>query len=139
MNSESQSTMQSRLCISLHPEIFSGQEMNVSVDCSDGVNRGMTICDTRSWSDAPKNALVLTDADSEKFETYLMEAILSHDKKWNKSLSLFLLITESCFTAYQDLPDPVKTVQRDFRNRSQQAASALQDSVNERSPVRFHN
>ena len=65
----------------LHPEIFSGQEMNVSVDCSEGVNRGMTICDTRSWSDAPKNALVLTDADSEKFETYLMEAILSHDKK----------------------------------------------------------
>ena len=65
----------------LHPEMFSGQEMNVSVDCSEGVNRGMTICDTRSWSDAPKNALVLTDADSEKFETYLMEAILSHDKK----------------------------------------------------------
>ena len=65
----------------IHPEIFTAQEMNVCVDCSEGQNRGMTICDTRSWSDAPKNALVLTDADSEKFESYLMEAILSHDRK----------------------------------------------------------
>lgn len=65
----------------LHPEIFSGQEMNVRVDCSEGINRGMTICDTRSWSDAPKNALVLTDADSDKFSGYLMEAILSHDRR----------------------------------------------------------
>ncbi|MDY3248732.1 MAG: nucleoside hydrolase [Candidatus Choladocola sp.] len=61
----------------LHPELFSGREMAVTVDCSEGLNRGMTVCDGRSWSDAKKNALVLLHADSEKFEKYLLQIIRS--------------------------------------------------------------
>lgn len=59
----------------LHPELFSGREMAVTVDCSEGINRGMTICDAREWSDAKKNAFVLLDADGKKFTEYLQEAI----------------------------------------------------------------
>ena len=62
----------------LHPEIFSGREMHVQIDCSEGLNRGMTVCDTRVWSDAKPNALVLLQADSDKFEEYLLEAIHSY-------------------------------------------------------------
>lgn len=60
----------------LHPEIFTGRRMHVEIDCSEGLNRGMTVCDSRIWSDAPKNALVLLDADGEKFTQYLTEAIV---------------------------------------------------------------
>ena len=31
----------------LHPELFSGRKMQVEIDCSEGLNRGMTVCDMR--------------------------------------------------------------------------------------------
>lgn len=67
----------------LHPEIFSGKHMAVHIDCSEGLNRGMTVCDARSWSAAEKNAYVLLDADSDQFAAYLMDALLSYDSDNN--------------------------------------------------------
>lgn len=66
----------------LHPEIYKAVKMPVKVDCSEGLNRGATICDARAWAydtDQVKTT-VLMDADSEKFSEYLLEALLSLDK-----------------------------------------------------------
>lgn len=66
----------------LHPEIFKAVKMPVKVDCSEGTNRGMTICDTRTWAyDHEPVTTVLMDADGEKFREYLLEAIYALDKR----------------------------------------------------------
>lgn len=60
----------------LHPEIFRGERMPVSVDCSDGITRGMTICDARpTRPEGEYHTLVLLDADEKKFLEYLVEAV----------------------------------------------------------------
>ena len=60
----------------LHPEIFRGERMPVSVDCSDGITRGMTICDARpTRPEGEYHTLVLLDADEKKFMEYLVEAV----------------------------------------------------------------
>lgn len=65
----------------LHPEIYKGVRMPVTVDCSEGLNRGATICDTRVWTyENEPTTTVLMDADNEKFRVYLLEAILKLDK-----------------------------------------------------------
>lgn len=66
----------------LHPEIFKGVKMPVSVDCSDGPMRGNTLCDMRGK--VPEEGLpvtVLMDADGEKFQEYLLDAVHVLDKK----------------------------------------------------------
>ena len=37
----------------LHPELFSGRKMQVEIDCSEGLNRGMTVCDMRRQRHKP--------------------------------------------------------------------------------------
>lgn len=60
----------------LHPEIFRTEKMAVTVDCSDGPCLGMTVCDMRGkCSPEELTTVVLTDADGELFEKYLVEAI----------------------------------------------------------------
>ena len=64
----------------LHPEIFKGVKMPVTVDCSDGIMRGNTLCDMRGF--VPEEGLqvtVLMDADGDKFQEYLLEAVRSLD------------------------------------------------------------
>lgn len=69
----------------LHPEIFQTRKMPVSVDCSEGMNRGMTVCDTRKWSyQEEPTTTVLLDADSEKFQEYLVEAVYELDRRLAK-------------------------------------------------------
>lgn len=67
----------------LHPELFKGERMPVTVECSGGVNRGMTICDRRWWlydkEDCP--VCVLLDADELKFQEYMIEAIYEMDER----------------------------------------------------------
>lgn len=66
----------------LHPEIYEGRKMTVKVDCSEGLNRGMTVCDTRKkMQDMPSATTVLTDADGKKFQEYLLEAVRRMDEK----------------------------------------------------------
>lgn len=66
----------------LHPEIFKAVKMPVQVDCSEGLNRGMTVCDTRSGSyETETTTTVLMDADGERFKTYLLEAVYALDAK----------------------------------------------------------
>lgn len=61
----------------IHPEIFTPKKTILDVDCSEGVSRGSTICDFRWWKyeEEEMNALVLMDADSSKFQEYLITAL----------------------------------------------------------------
>ncbi|MDY4693261.1 MAG: nucleoside hydrolase [Blautia sp.] len=61
----------------IHPEYFKFTETILDVDCSDGVSRGRTICDFRWWNfeEGQDRDLVLTDADSDKFQQCLIEAL----------------------------------------------------------------
>ncbi len=66
----------------MHPEIYNGVKMPVSVDCSDGPMRGNTLCDMRGT--VPEEGLtvtVLMDADGSKFQEYLLEAVRMLDAK----------------------------------------------------------
>ena len=64
----------------LHPEIFKGVKMPVTVDCSDGIMRGNTLCDMRGFvSEEGLQVTVLMDADGDKFQEYLLEAVRSLD------------------------------------------------------------
>lgn len=66
----------------LHPEIFEGIKMPVSVDCSDGPMRGNTLCDMRGTDTGEHlTTTVLMDADGEKFQDYLLDAIHALDKR----------------------------------------------------------
>lgn len=60
-----------------HPEIFKAERAILDVDCSEGVSRGKTICDFRWWGydSEDVNSFVLMNADSEKFQEYLITAI----------------------------------------------------------------
>jgi len=51
----------------LEPTIFSGREMAVEVDIVDGPNLGRTVADWYGVTDAPANALVITEGDSDRF------------------------------------------------------------------------
>lgn len=66
----------------LHPEIYKGVKMPVSVDCSNGPMRGNTLCDMRETAAGEEGkTTVLMNADSEKFQEYLLDAVHSLDKK----------------------------------------------------------
>ncbi|MDO4647963.1 MAG: nucleoside hydrolase [Eubacteriales bacterium] len=69
----------------LHPEIYESSLMPVQVDCSEGTNRGMTICDQRSWAyeEEPKTR-VLTKADGKKFREYLIQSLQDLDQRLKK-------------------------------------------------------
>lgn len=66
----------------LHPEIYKGVKMPVSVDCSDGPMRGNTLCDMRGTDTGEHlKTTVLMNADGEKFQEYLLEAIHCLDER----------------------------------------------------------
>lgn len=61
-----------------NPEIFTGRQVSVDVDCTDGINRGMTVCDLRhTASEENRNVTLLTDIESDKFQEILIEKIKS--------------------------------------------------------------
>ena len=60
----------------LHPEWFEGRKMQVEIDCSEGHNRGMTVCDHRRPPREEDKVLVLLKADVEKVQAFWMEALL---------------------------------------------------------------
>lgn len=73
----------------VHPELFKWQMMRMEVDCSQGLNRGMTVCDMRNWcydeeeyNNAPVKALI--EADAQKFQEYLIEAIYELDARFQE-------------------------------------------------------
>lgn len=61
----------------LHPEIFEGGHKILDVDCSDGASRGAVLGGFRWWENEEKetNAYVLTNADKEKFQEYLITSL----------------------------------------------------------------
>lgn len=66
----------------LHPEIYRGCRTTVRVDCSEGFNRGMTVCDLRGREPAAEPSVtVLLDADGAKFQEYLLDAVRTLDER----------------------------------------------------------
>jgi len=54
--------------------------MDVAVDCSEGLNRGNTVCDIREWIDYDESfPIVLTDIDLNKFNEILLKDIYKLD------------------------------------------------------------
>ncbi len=64
----------------LHPDWYSGKLLSVTVDCSEGINRGMTICDQRpNAPEEGKNVLVLTGQDLSNFQKTVMDVLTGFD------------------------------------------------------------
>lgn len=61
----------------LHPEIFEGGFKILDVDCSDGPSRGAVLGGFRWWKNEEEetNVYVLTEADREKFQEYLITSL----------------------------------------------------------------
>lgn len=65
----------------IHPELYKSRHMPVSVDCSEGLNRGNTACDVREWIDYDETQpKVLLGVDLEKFREILLESLYDLDK-----------------------------------------------------------
>ena len=65
----------------LYPEIFKYKDLQVEIDCSDGLNRGRTAVDNREWIKYEKtNTRVLLHVDREKFIDILVDAFKKLDK-----------------------------------------------------------
>lgn len=68
----------------VHPELFGGRRMKVEVDCSEGMNRGMTVCDMREVSDDGSSCggsvLVLNQADQAAYQNILLEILAGFDR-----------------------------------------------------------
>lgn len=66
----------------IHPEIYKFKHMCIDIDCSEGLNRGMTVGDNREWiiydESYPK---VLMGVDCDKFSELLLEALYKFDKE----------------------------------------------------------
>jgi len=60
----------------LYPEIFYGENMAVTVDCGENLNRGMTICDRRYWFEKnPSTTKVILKSDQFKYNELLIKEI----------------------------------------------------------------
>ncbi len=80
----------------VHPELFDGERAFVEVDCSNGPDRGRTICDFRWWKfEREPQVQVLMYADSRKFQELLIEAFYSLDEKMGN----FCSDQEECMNA----------------------------------------
>ncbi len=64
----------------LYPELFSGQRCQVEVDCSEGMNRGMTVCDLRRTVQKGGHVLVLNQVDLPRFQKILLETLAGYDR-----------------------------------------------------------
>ncbi len=57
----------------LHPELYTFKHMDVTVDCSEGINRGNTVADIREWLSYDQSyPKVLLEVDLEKFREILL-------------------------------------------------------------------
>ncbi len=64
----------------IHPELYKFKHMDVTVDCSEGLNRGNTVCDIREWIDYDESyPMVLTDVDLNRFREILLEDLYKLD------------------------------------------------------------
>lgn len=64
-----------------NPELFAGRRMKVDVDCSEGMNRGMTVCDMRRGAlDGTGNVLVLEQVNLPEFQRILLETLAGFDR-----------------------------------------------------------
>jgi inosine-uridine nucleoside N-ribohydrolase len=64
----------------LHPELYSFKHMDVTVDCSEGLNRGNTVADIREWINYDEShPKVLLDVDLEKFRELLLKYLCKLD------------------------------------------------------------
>lgn len=59
----------------LRPDLFTGREINVEVECESDLTRGMTVADWWGVTDRPANALFVGDADAEGFYDLLLERL----------------------------------------------------------------
>lgn len=61
----------------IYPEIFKIEPTILDMDCSEGASRGATLCGYDWWrhDESKINASILMDADSSKFQEYLIEAL----------------------------------------------------------------
>lgn len=59
-----------------NPEIFEGLQVSVDVDCTDDINRGMTVCDLRTTAPAgERNVTLLNDIDLNEFQNILLDKL----------------------------------------------------------------
>ena len=61
----------------LHPEWFTARRMHVEVDCSEGRNRGMTVCEFREWTGGTRRVDVLLEAEVERISRFWMDVLTS--------------------------------------------------------------
>ncbi len=59
----------------LKPELFEGRQINVSIEVSSELTRGMTVADFWQITDRPKNAFFLSGVDAEGFYALLTERL----------------------------------------------------------------
>ncbi len=59
----------------LRPELFSGRQVNVSIETGSALTRGMTVVDWWQATDRAANALLITQADAEGFYELLFERL----------------------------------------------------------------
>ncbi|SFG18113.1 purine nucleosidase [Palleronia marisminoris] len=59
----------------LKPELFTGREINVEVECDSDLTRGMTVADWWSITDRPANALFIGDLDAQGFFDLLTDRL----------------------------------------------------------------
>ncbi len=59
-----------------NPELFQGIYVPVDVDCTSGINRGMTVCDKRGYEGSEdQSVLLLNQVDLEAFQHVLLEKL----------------------------------------------------------------
>lgn len=59
----------------LEPDLFSGRRINVEIEDSSPLTRGMTVADWWGVTDRPKNALFLGDVDADGFFELLLDRL----------------------------------------------------------------
>jgi purine nucleosidase len=59
----------------LQPELFSGREVHVAIECESELTMGMTVVDWWGVTGKPPTALVIKDIDSEGFFDLLSDRI----------------------------------------------------------------
>jgi len=59
----------------LKPELFSGRHINVEIETTSALTRGMTVADWWRVTDRPANALFIGDLDADGFFDLLTERL----------------------------------------------------------------
>ena len=62
----------------LHPDWFETKKAYVEIDCSEGLNRGMTVCEFRNGFGGEKQVDVVVDAQLERVAQFWLDILLSY-------------------------------------------------------------